>query len=231
MKICENCKTENSDNAKYCRICGTKYPKEASAFVEIIEEKEETAEEELPALKEAAEEELPALEETAEEEPPALKEAAEEAAAEVLPISETSAAKEEEKPAGDEPAAPPTKSAGAERKRKKNVSGFAIASLCLGCMGIFSGFLSIVFALFHPVLAIMYAAPSILAIVFGIIGIAVTGREKKHSGRGLAIAGLVLGIIFTVFWLSLVLLLTRFIVTNVELVIPAFVEILQEILG
>ena len=64
--------------------------------------------------------------------------------------------------------------------------GWGIAALCCGILGI----------AFPPL--------GILAIVFGAIGM-------KNSGRGMAIAGLVLGIIEVLFMLVYVLLLLAFI--------------------
>jgi uncharacterized membrane protein YvbJ len=55
----------------------------------------------------------------------------------------------------------------------QRTSGFAIASLVLGILGI-----------------------SILAIIFGAIAINQTGKDPNLSGRGMAIAGLVLGIVW-----------------------------------
>ena len=63
----------------------------------------------------------------------------------------------------------------------KRTSGMAIASLILGILGI-----------------------SILAIIFGAIGISQTGKDPNLKGRGMAVAGLVLGILWligVVFWI------------------------------
>jgi uncharacterized membrane protein YvbJ len=75
-------------------------------------------------------------------------------------------------------AAAPTPRAAATGER---TSGMAIASLILGILGI-----------------------SILAIIFGAIGISQTNKDPYLKGRGLAVAGLVLGIIGMigiVFWI------------------------------
>ncbi len=58
-------------------------------------------------------------------------------------------------------------------------SGFAVAALTLGIVGL---------VLFVTVV------PSILAVIFGAIGIRQTGGGRR-SGRGMAIAGLILGLI------------------------------------
>jgi uncharacterized membrane protein YvbJ len=63
----------------------------------------------------------------------------------------------------------------------ERTSGMAIASLVLGILGI-----------------------SILAIIFGAIGISQTNKDPNLKGKGLAVAGLVLGIIGMigiVFWI------------------------------
>ena len=49
------------------------------------------------------------------------------------------------------------------------------------------------------ILAILLYAPSALGVILGIAGIAKTG-DGVTKGRGLAIAGLVLGILFLVIW-------------------------------
>jgi uncharacterized membrane protein YvbJ len=63
----------------------------------------------------------------------------------------------------------------------KRTSGFAIAALILGILG-----------------------ASLLAVVFGAIGISQTGKDSNLKGRGMAIAGLVLGIL----WIVGVIILT-----------------------
>ncbi len=66
-------------------------------------------------------------------------------------------------------------------------SGLAIASLVLGIVGIFINFLSI------------------LAIIFGAIAMGQTGRNPNLKGRGMAVAGLVLGIIVAAFWIIIII--------------------------
>ena len=95
-------------------------------------------------------------------------------------------------------------------KGVKATSGFAIASLATSCMGIFSGLLTLVFIGFSPVMGLIYLIPSFLGIVFGIVGIAVTGVRGKRAGRGIAVTGLVLGIIFFLLWGALSYLLLSF---------------------
>jgi uncharacterized membrane protein YvbJ len=75
-------------------------------------------------------------------------------------------------------AARPAKTAAVEGTR---TSGFAIAALVLGILGV-----------------------SVLAIIFGAIGINQTGKDPNLKGRGMAVAGLVLGILWligVVFWI------------------------------
>ncbi|MBA7594356.1 hypothetical protein ES703_01297 [subsurface metagenome] len=62
-------------------------------------------------------------------------------------------------------------------------SGFAIAALITGIVGLLS---------FGPL--------AILAIIFGAIGISQTNKDPNLKGKGMAVAGLVLGIIACVGW-------------------------------
>lgn len=64
------------------------------------------------------------------------------------------------------------------------VSGFAITALVLGCVGSILGWL--------------YVIPPVLAIIFG--GLAIHKIQNSNgwlTGKGMAIAGLVLGVVFT----------------------------------
>jgi hypothetical protein len=65
-------------------------------------------------------------------------------------------------------------------------SGLAVASLVLGIVGVF----------INPL--------SILAIIFGAIAMSQTGRNPNLKGRGMAVAGLVLGIVVAAFWIIIV---------------------------
>ena len=58
-------------------------------------------------------------------------------------------------------------------------NGFSIAALVLGMLGIW-----------------------LLAIIFGAVGLSQTKKELNYTGRGLAIAGLVLGIVVGVLWVA-----------------------------
>jgi hypothetical protein len=64
-------------------------------------------------------------------------------------------------------------------------SGLAVASLVLGIVGIFLNFLSI------------------LAIIFGGVAIAQTSKNPNLKGKGMAIAGLILGIIIVISWIAI----------------------------
>jgi hypothetical protein len=65
-------------------------------------------------------------------------------------------------------------------------SGFAIAALVLGIIGFLINFLSI------------------LAIIFGALGMSHTGKDPALKGRGMAVAGLVLGIIVVFIWIFII---------------------------
>ena len=77
------------------------------------------------------------------------------------------------------PTPPPSAVAGGTR-----TSGMAIAALIIGIAG---------FIFFGPL--------GILAIIFGAIGISQINRDPNLKGKGMAVAGLVLGIISGVFWI------------------------------
>ena len=89
---------------------------------------------------------------------------------------------------------------------KKKTSGVSIASLVLGIVGIFTGIMAAgcwgAGALLPSLkfLAIVLYLPNILAIVFGVMGISKASKQGL-SGKGLAIAGLVLGIVFLLIWM------------------------------
>ena len=71
-------------------------------------------------------------------------------------------------------------------------NGMAIASLVLGIVGIF----------FNA----FYMAPSILAIVFGILGRNQIKKDPAQKGMGMAVAGLILGIVFLALYVLLIIL-------------------------
>jgi uncharacterized membrane protein YvbJ len=65
----------------------------------------------------------------------------------------------------------------------QKTSGFAIASLVLGIIGILLNFLCV------------------LTIIFGAIALAQIGKNPALKGKGIAIAGLVLGILVLIIWI------------------------------
>jgi hypothetical protein len=65
-------------------------------------------------------------------------------------------------------------------------SGAATASLVLGIIGALGGWC-------------MFGLPCALAVLFGHIGLSAT-RNGRRGGRGLAVAGLVIGYVFVVPW-------------------------------
>lgn len=81
---------------------------------------------------------------------------------------------------------------------ERKTSGFAVASLVLGLIGIF--------------LDAFFLVPSILAIVFAAVSRKQTNAGYK--GRGMAIAGLVLGIIFLAIYLVAIISGTAYIGLN-----------------
>ena len=71
-------------------------------------------------------------------------------------------------------------------------SGLAVASLVLGIAGFFINFLSI------------------LAIIFGALGMSQTAKNPELKGRGMAITGLVLGIVVVAGWILIILFFGSF---------------------
>jgi hypothetical protein len=67
--------------------------------------------------------------------------------------------------------------------RAPKTNGMAVASLVLGLVGLPLCFLFV---------------PSILAVVFGIVGLNQIKNDPMQTGRGLAIAGLILGAVMLV---------------------------------
>ena len=91
-------------------------------------------------------------------------------------------------------------------------SGMAVASLVLGIVGILLGYFAAAMVVASAIInaswmifAVLLYVPSGLGILLGIGGIAKTG-DGYTKGRGLAIAGLVLGIVFLVIWVIVALI-------------------------
>ena len=74
----------------------------------------------------------------------------------------------------------------------QRTSGLAVASLVLGILSLLIPFVSLILG---P-----------LAIIFGGVSISQTVRDSTLSGRGMAIAGLVLGLIGAGFWVFIALM-------------------------
>jgi len=75
-------------------------------------------------------------------------------------------------------------------------SGLAITSMICGILGIVIPYLGFILA--------------VLAIVFGAIAIHQTGSQPNLGGRGMAIAGLVLGILAIAMWVIIISLVAAF---------------------
>lgn len=81
--------------------------------------------------------------------------------------------------------------------------GFAVTSLVLGICGVIFFWASL-----------FGVALNVLAIIFGVIGIVKVRNESKiYSGKGMAIAGLVLGIIGLALMLIIIILFAAFFAT------------------
>jgi hypothetical protein len=77
----------------------------------------------------------------------------------------------------------------------KKTSGLAVAALVLGIVALIFSWI--------PFVNAFAIAPGVLAIIFGLIGFFVTGASKPRGGKGLAISGLVLGIIAAIIFLTI----------------------------
>ena len=87
------------------------------------------------------------------------------------------------------PAAAPAKRAAAGEK----TSGIAIAALVMGIAA---------FVVFGPL--------AVLAIIFGAIGISQANKDPSLKGKGMAVAGLVLGIIAVAGWVIVMIVWSSF---------------------
>lgn len=75
-------------------------------------------------------------------------------------------------------------------------NGMAVASLVLGVLSAFMNGL--------------YFVPSILAIIFGALGKSQISRDPSQGGRGMAAAGMILGIIFLAVYVLLLIAVIQF---------------------
>lgn len=100
---------------------------------------------------------------------------------------------------------------GAPYPGMERTSGLAIASLVLGLVGIGTGLLGASSGLASDMafgseglmlLSLIFYTPGILAAILGIAGIVQAGKPGR-KGAGMAVAGLVLGIVFTIFWFAM----------------------------
>ena len=66
-------------------------------------------------------------------------------------------------------------------------SGMAITSLVLGIVGL----------LFNPL--------SVLAVIFGAVALSQIGKDPTLKGKGMAMAGLILGIVIAAIWIILII--------------------------
>ena len=102
--------------------------------------------------------------------------------------------------------------------QERKTNGFAVASLVLGIIGIFTGYLGAAFFAasafpamsFFAAFGILFFIPNGLAIILGIAGISRT-KDPAVSGKGLAIAGLVLGCVFLLIWIVFAIFATQMI--------------------
>ena len=74
---------------------------------------------------------------------------------------------------------------------RKN-SGMAVAALICGICSLVLPWVGFIF--------------SVLAIIFGSVGISQTGRNSELGGRGMAIGGLICGIISLLVWVPIIIL-------------------------
>ena len=72
-------------------------------------------------------------------------------------------------------------------ERKTGQNGFAIASLVMSLVAVPFGFILLI--------------PSILAIIFGIVGI--SKSSAAGSGRAMSVAGLIIGAVAAILWIAL----------------------------
>jgi hypothetical protein len=106
----------------------------------------------------------------------------------------------------------------------RSVHRFAIISLILSIISILPILLSIIivifdlnigrgmsFSLFQVILIfLLFSFLSIFAIILGAISIKQTKNNSKHSGRGIAIAGLVMGIFSVYIWIIAAIIIFNF---------------------
>lgn len=87
------------------------------------------------------------------------------------------------------------------RPEKKTMSVFAVLSVIFAIIGVFAGGYGCLISFLNFGIALLFYLPSVLGIVFGLIAVSQTGRDRKHKGRILAFAGLIIGALAIVLWL------------------------------
>ena len=173
MKICSNCGKECNDEIKFCMFCGNPFP----AAEDVITPEEPAAEEytEPSQVQEYHQENQQQYQQQSTEQKYEYRQQNSE-----QQYQQQNAGTQYEQYGGQQYGAAPRYGQYAAQPQTGATNGFAIAALILGIIGI------------TFVLNILLI-PSILAIIFGAVGL---GKAKKTgTGRGMSIAGLVLGII------------------------------------
>jgi hypothetical protein len=88
-----------------------------------------------------------------------------------------------------------TRSAAPVSVVNQKTSGLAVAALVLGIIAILFSWI--------PFVNAFAIAPGVLAIIFGLIGFFATGKAKGKGGKGLAVAGLVLGVVSAIIFFTI----------------------------
>ena len=85
------------------------------------------------------------------------------------------------------------------QEQNKRTSGISIAAMVCGILGII------------PYIGFVLG---LLGIIFGAIGINQTGKDPNLGGRGMAIAGLVCGVVFIALWVILIVAVGVFVTST-----------------
>ena len=78
----------------------------------------------------------------------------------------------------------------------------AVLSMIFSLIGLASGGYACLFTFMDLKTAAIFFIPGVLGIVFGLIGIASTGKESGKRGRALAVVGLIIGLASIVLWIA-----------------------------
>ena len=174
---------------------------ESAAEAEPVAEAEPAAETEPVAEAAPAAEPEPAAapepvakaEPAAEPEPVAKAEPAARPEPVPTPVSAHAAAERPQPQKNTEPARPV--------KTKRTMSVFAVLSIIFAIIGIFAGGYGCVLSFYKLLIGLAFFLPSVLGVIFGLVALRNTGRDRAHRGRILAFAGIILGALSVVFWL------------------------------